>query len=121
MALPGIDILVLVILIILLFVFISLPLYFTARILAEDEGLLVAFGTTILLLISFSACTAVFAWFGLCLVGLVIAIIVNLFIIKLIYDTDWGQAFVMWIITIIMVVVITVVFGLFVDVGISLL
>ncbi|MEE9150940.1 MAG: hypothetical protein V3U20_03805 [Thermoplasmata archaeon] len=105
----GVDILVLVLLIILLLIFIALPLYFTARILDEDEGLLVALGTTILLLISFSACITVLGWVGLCLVGLIVAIAVNLLIIKLIYDTDWGKAFIMWIVAIIMSVIITVI------------
>ena len=33
----------------------------------------------------------------------------NLLIIKLIYEVEWGQAFVMWIVTIIMAIVITVI------------
>lgn len=109
MAYWGLDILVLVLLIILLLVFIALPLYFTARILDEDKGLLVALGTTILLLISFSICTSVFTWLGFCLIGFVIAVVVNLLIIKVIYEVEWGQAFVMWIVTIIMAIVITVI------------
>jgi len=118
MALWDLDIVVLIILIILLFVFISLPLYFTTIVLDEDEGLLTAFGTTILLLISFSVCTSFFAWLGIGIVGLIIAIVVNLLIIKIIYDTFWDKAFIMWIVTIIMVVVITVVFGFLVSVSI---
>jgi hypothetical protein len=74
----------------------------------EDKGLLVAFGTTLLLLITFSLCIGVFLFFGLCIVGFVIAVLVNLLIIKTIYDVDWGQAFVIWIVAIIMAVVITV-------------
>jgi hypothetical protein len=109
MAYWGLDILILALLIILLLIFIALPLYFTARLLDEDKGLLVALGTTILLLITFSICMSVFTWLGFCLIGFVVAIIVNLLIIKVIYETEWGQAFVMWIVTIIMAIVITVV------------
>lgn len=118
MALWDLGIIVLIILIILLFVFISLPLYFTGIVLDEDEGLLTAFGTTILLLISFSVCLSFFSWLGIGIVGLIIAIVVNLLIIKVIYDTFWDKAFIMWIVTIIMVVVITVVFGFLVSVSI---
>ncbi len=99
----GLDIFVLVLLIILLLVFIALPLYLTARFLDEDKGLLIAFGTTILLVITFLGCIALRP----CL-GLLLAIIVNLLIIKVIYGTSWGKALVMWIVTIIMAVVITV-------------
>jgi len=109
MAFWGLEIAVIILLIILLFIFIALPLYVTARMLDEDKGLLVALGTTILLLISFSVCTSVFTYLGFCLIGLVIAVLVNLLIIKMIYDTEWGKAFVMWIVAIIMAVVITVI------------
>ena len=119
MAFWGLEIVGLIVLIILLFIFISLPLYFTARMLDEDEGLLTSFGTTILLLITFSACVSFFAWLGICIVGLIIAIVVNLLIIKVIYDTFWDKALVMWIITIIMAVVISVIFMFLV--GISIL
>jgi hypothetical protein len=84
-------------------VFIALPLYLTARFLDEDKGLLAALGTTILLIITFLVCTALVP----CL-GLVLAVIVNLLLIKVIYDTTWGKALVMWIVAIIMAVVITV-------------
>lgn len=109
MAFWGLEIAVIILLIILLFIFIALPLYVTARMLDEDKGLLVAFGTTILLLISFSICTSVFTYLGFCLIGFAIAVIVNLLIIKLVYDVEWGEAFIMWIVTIIMAVVITVI------------
>ncbi len=99
----GLDIFVLVLLIILLLIFVALPLYLTARFLDEDKGLLASLGTTILLIITFLICTALDA----CL-GLVLAVIVNLLIIKVIYDTTWGKALVMWIVAIIMAVVITV-------------
>jgi hypothetical protein len=118
MAYWGLDILVLALLIILLLIFIALPLYFTARLLDEDKGLLVALGTTILLVITFSICTSVFTWLGFCLIGFIIAVIVNLLIIKVIYDTEWGQAFVMWIVTIIMAIVITVVVFVIADLSI---
>lgn len=114
MAFMGLEILGLVVLIILLFVFIALPLYLTARFLDEDEGLLKALGTTLLLIISFSALVY---FIPVCL-GVIIAIIVNLLIIKLVYETTWGKALVMWIVTIVMFIVITVVVvGLLVGVG----
>jgi len=115
MAFWGLEIVGLIVLIILLFIFISLPLYLTARFLDEDEGLLTAFGATILLLITFSACISVFTWLGICIVGLIIAIVVNLLIIKVIYDTFWDKACVMWVITIIMAIVITVIFAFLVS------
>lgn len=118
MALWDMGIIMLIILIILLFVFISLPLYFTTIVLDEDEGLLTAFGTTILLLISFSVCLSFFSWLGIGIVGFLIAIGVNLLIIKVIYDTFWDKAFIMWIVTIIMIVVITIIFGFLVSVSI---
>lgn len=118
MAYWGLEIVGLIVLIILLFIFISLPLYLTARFLDEDEGLLTAFGTTILLLITFSACVSVFAWLGICIVGLIIAIVVNLLIIKVIYDTFWDKALLMWVITIIMALVISVIFLFLVGISI---
>ena len=119
MAYWGLEIAVIILLIILLLIFIALPLFFTAKLLDEDEGLLKALGTTILLLITFSACIAGFTYLGLCIIGGIVAIIVNLLIIKVVYETDWGKAFVMWIVAIIMAIVITfVVVGLLVGVGV---
>ncbi|UCE73785.1 MAG: hypothetical protein JSV56_12280 [Methanomassiliicoccales archaeon] len=102
-AICGIAILIIVLLIILLLIFIALPLYLTARFLDEDEGLPKALGTTILLIISFAILSSL-GW-----IGFIIAIIVNLFIIKAVYETSWGKALVMWIVTIIMAVVIAVI------------
>lgn len=116
MALWGLGILVIILLFILLCVFIALPLYVTARILDEDKGLLRAFGTTNLLVITFLGCLLLIPW---PIIGLIIAVIVNLLIIKVLYDTDWGTALVMWIIAIIMAIVITVIVALLV--GLSIL
>lgn len=110
----ALGIVVLILLIILLLIFIALPLYITARLLDEDEGLGKALGVTILLIISFVICLVVIPW---SLVGLIVAIIVNLFIIKAVYETDWGKAFVMWIVTIIMALLIFVVIPLLVGLG----
>ena len=116
MTLWDLGVFVLIILIILLLIFIALPLYLTARVLDEDKGLLTALGTTILLIIAFFGCLLLIPW---PLLGLIIAIIVNLLFIKVIYDTTWGKAFVMWIIAIIMAVVITVIVSVLA--GLSLL
>jgi hypothetical protein len=51
------------------------------------------------------------------LVGLIVAIIINLFIIKATYETDWGKAFVMWIVTIIMALLIFVLIPILLGVG----
>lgn len=121
MELWGLEIAIIILVIILLLVFIALPLYFTAKLLEEDEGFLKALGTTILLIITFSVCISAFTYLGLCIIGLIIAIIVNLLIIKVVYETDWGEAFVMWIVTIVMSFIITfVVVGLLVGVGVLL-
>ena len=109
----GIGIAVFILVIILLVIFIGLPLYLTARLLDEDEGLLKAFGTTILLVLAF----VLTSWLGI--IGLIIAIAVNLLIIKTVYETFWGKALAMWIVTIIMAVVIIVVVGLVI--GLSIL
>ena len=109
MSLLALGLTVLILLIILLFIFIALPLYLTARLLDEDKGLLTALGTTILLIITFIGCTAL----APCL-GLLLAIFLNLLIIKGMYGTSWGKAFVMWIITIIVAVLITVLVVFFV-------
>ena len=99
----GVGIAIFVLVVLLLIVFVALPLYLTARLLDEDEGLLKAFGTTFLLILAF----ILTSWLGL--IGLILAIAVNLLIIKSVYETTWGKAFVMWIVTIIMAVVIVVI------------
>ncbi|UCE37273.1 MAG: hypothetical protein JSW00_17650 [Thermoplasmata archaeon] len=116
MTLLALEITILILLIILLLIFIALPLYITARILDEDEGLLKALGTTILLIITFFGCLILIP---IPIVGLIVAIIVNLLVIKVVYETDWGKAFVMWIVAIVMVFVI--VFIVAVLVGLSIL
>lgn len=108
MDISTIDIAVILLVIILMLIFIALPLYLTARILDEDEGFLKALLTTILLIISFSICVY---FLPICL-GFLIAIIVNLLIIKSVYETSWGKALVMWIVTIVMAVVIIIVITL---------
>ena len=108
MDISTIDIAVLLLVIILMLIFIALPLYITARILDEDEGFPKALLTTILLLVSFSVCVY---FLPICL-GFLIAIIVNLLIIKAVYETSWGKALVMWIVSIVMAVVIIIVVAL---------
>lgn len=96
----GIGILLFLLIVILLVVFIALPLYLTARLLDEDEGILKAFGTSILLVLAFVLTS------GFGLIGFFIAVVVNLLIIKTVYETFWDRAIAMWIITIIIAIVI---------------
>lgn len=105
MDISTIGIAVIILLIVLLLIFIALPLYLTARILDEDEGFPKALLTTILLIVTFS----LFVYFLPVCLGFLIAILVNLFIIKSVYETSWGKALVMWIVTLIVAIVITVV------------
>jgi len=104
----GLDLLALVIVIVLLLIFISLPLKITAGMLDEDPSLSKALIATILLIISFFGVLALIPG---CF-GLMLAIFVNLLFIKVIYDTDWGKSFAMWLVAIIMAVVILVIMGL---------
>lgn len=113
---PIEDIIIWIVVIICLLIFIALPLYLTAKLIDEDKGLLKALGTTIILVITFLACLTLIK---IDYVNLIIAIFVNLIIIKVFYDTDWSRALVMWIVTIIMAVVIIIVVGLIF--GLSLL
>ena len=112
MALLGLGIVVYIVLIILLLIFIALPLNLAARMLNEDDELIKALGTTILLIIILLGCLELLPG---PLVGLLVAFILHLALIKLIYDTTWGTAVVMWIVAIVMAIVIsiiiTVVFG----------
>jgi hypothetical protein len=96
----GIGVLLFILIIVLLIVFIALPLYLTAKILDEDEGILKAFGTSVLLVMAFVLTS------GFGLIGFFIAVVVNLFIIKQVYETFWDRAVAMWIITIIIAIVI---------------
>lgn len=110
------EIIIWILLVILLLIFIALPLYLTAKLVDEDEGLLKALATTIILVITFLGCLWIIPipW-----LNLIIAIFINLLVIKVFYDTDWSRALVMWIVTIIMAVVILIVVG--VIFGLSLL
>jgi hypothetical protein len=108
MDLNTIDIAVILLIIVLMLIFIALPLYLTARVLDEDEGFVKALLTTILLIVSFSVCVY---FLNICL-GFLIAVLVNLFIIKSVYETSWGKALVMWIVTIVMAIVIMIVIAL---------
>jgi hypothetical protein len=99
----GIGVLLFILIIALLIIFIALPLYLTAKILDEDEGILKAFGTSILLVMAFVLTS------GFGLIGFFIAVVVNLFIIKQVYETFWDRAVAMWIITIIIAIVIVTV------------
>jgi hypothetical protein len=96
----GIGILLFLLIVVLLIVFIALPLYLTARLLDEDEGILKAFGASILCVLAFVLTS------GFGLIGFFIAVVVNLFIIKQVYETFWDRAVAMWIITIIIAIVI---------------
>ena len=91
----------LLLLIVFMIIFIALPLWITTRLMDEDEGILRAFGTTVLLVITFMVCLI---FIPINILDLLVAIVVNLFIIKAVYDTDWGKAFIMWVITIIVTV-----------------
>jgi hypothetical protein len=103
LAICGIGIIIFIVLIIILIICVALPLYLTARLLDEDEGILKAFGTTFLLILSF----ILLSFLGL--IGLILAIFANLLIIKWVYETSWGKSLAMWIVTIIMAIVITVI------------
>jgi hypothetical protein len=111
----GIAIIIFIILIIILLICIALPLYFTARLLDEDEGLPKALGTTFLLILAFVLLSP------LGLIGLIIAIIVNLLILKWVYETSWGKSLAMLIVTIIMAVVITIVVLVIAGIGIAVI
>ena len=111
----ALGIVVLVLLIILLLIFVALPLYVTARVLDEDRGILAALGTTILLIITFIGCLILVPF---PIIGLLVAILVNLLIIKVIYDTTWGKAFVMWIVAIIMAIIIIILVAMIADLSI---
>jgi hypothetical protein len=100
MEICGIGILLFILIILLLIVFIALPLYLTAKILDEDEGILKAFGTSFLCVMAFVLTS------GFGLIGFFVAVVVNLFIIKQVYETFWDRAVAMWIITIIIAIVI---------------
>ena len=102
-AIIALGIVVLVLLIILLLIFVALPLYITGRFLDVDKGILTALGTTILLIITFIGCLILVPF---PIIGLLVAIFVNLLLIKVIYDISWGEAFVMWIVAIIMAIII---------------
>jgi len=102
-------IVMLILIFILLLIFISLPLFLTARWLDEDKGFPRALGTTILLIASFMLCLMFIP--PTYLINLIIAIIINLVIIKYVYDTEWGKAFAMWIVTIVVAVLILILIG----------
>ena len=103
-------------LIMLLLMFIGLPLYLTARFLDEDEGMGPAIGTTILMVLTYVG----ILWFiPFPPFNLLLAIIINLLLIKGTYDTSWGKALAMWVITIIMAVVILILMAILF--GLSLL
>lgn len=108
------GILVLILIIILLLIFISLPLYLTARWLDEEEGFLRAVGTTILLIMSFLFCLFLIPY---PIVDLIIAIIINLVIIKYAYNTEWGKAFAMWIITVLVAVIMLLILEFVLNLG----
>ncbi len=108
------TIVIYIILLILLLIFIALPLNLTARLFDEEESLLKALGTTILLIITFFVCLI---FIQVQILNFLIAIFLNLLIIKVTYDTSWGKALVMWIVTIIIAVVILVVVGLLTGYG----
>lgn len=97
------SILWLILVIVILLILVSLPLYLTARWLDEDKGFLRALGTTVLLILSF---VLFLALIPIPILNLVIAIIINLLIIKYSYDTEWGKAFAMWIVAIVVAVLI---------------
>lgn len=104
----------LVVIIILLLIFISLPLFLTARWLDEEEGFGRAMGTTILLVASFVLCLVFIPW-GI--VALVVAVVINLVIVKYSYDTDWGKAFALWIVTIVVAVILLLIVEIIIGVG----
>jgi hypothetical protein len=96
-------------------IFIALPLNLTARLLDEDDSWFTALGTTLLLIVTFFGCMYIIPW-GI--INLIVAIFVNLLIIKVIYDIFWDEAFVMWIVAIIMFfVILFVIVGIFMGIG----
>ena len=100
------DIVILAVAIVLLLIFITLPLNLAARMLYEDDELSKAFGTTVLLVIIYIGCLAVIPS---PLLGILIAFIISLVLIKEIYDTTWSSAVLMWLVAIIMAIVITII------------
>ena len=101
------DIVILAVAIILLLIFITLPLNLAARMLYEDDELSKAFGTTVLLVITYIGCLALFS--SSPLIGILIAFIISMVLIKEIYDTTWSSAVLMWLVAIIMAIVITII------------
>lgn len=108
-----VEIGLLILVIILLIVFITLPLNLAARMLYEDDELIKAFGTTVLMVLTYVGCIYIIQWD---LVAILIAFLISLVLIKEIYDTTWASAVVMWIVAIIMAIVITVIAAIFIGV-----
>ncbi|UCD92631.1 MAG: hypothetical protein JSV43_01530 [Methanobacteriota archaeon] len=112
------SILWLILVIVILLIVVSLPLYITARWLDEDRGFLRALGTTLLLIISFVLFLLIIPY---AIINLIIAIIINLLIIKYAYDTDWGKAFAMWIVAIVVAVLILILIEFLLGLGLLVL
>lgn len=108
-----VDIGLLILVIVLLLVFITLPLNLAARMLYEDDEWIKAFGTTVLIVLTYVGCIYIIPWDT---VAILIAFLISLVLIKEIYDTTWGSAVVMWIVAIIMAIVITVIAAIFLGV-----
>lgn len=101
--------------IVLLLIFITLPLNLAARMLYEDDELIKAFGTTILIVITYVGCLYTISDWPL--VAILVAFLISLVLIKEIYDTTWSSAVLMWIVAIIMAIVITVLVDIFLHVA----
>ncbi len=108
------SVLWLMLVIVILLIVISLPLYLTARWLDEDKGFIWAFVTTILLIVSF---VVFLALIPVPVLDLIMAVIVNLAIIKVSYDTYWGKTLIMWIMTVVIAVVMLIIIEFILGLG----
>ena len=106
-----------VLLVIFWLVFISMPLNIAARILDEDHSLIRAVWTTLMLVCTFVIITA-FVPYPV-LLSLFLAILVHLIILKGLYETDWTEAFLMWVLTFLIALAIFVFLSVLFDIDIT--
>jgi len=94
--------LIILIVLVLAAIFHAISLWLAAKVVGEDKGFKVAFATSIAGMIVGGLCMLI----PIPILNLLIAIVAQLFIIKAFYDTSWGNAAFMWIISVIIQVVV---------------
>jgi len=80
----------------------AIALWLAAKMVEEDKGFKHAFATSIVTIIVGTLCMFI----PIPILNLLIAIIAELLIIKVFYDTSWGKAIFIWIISVIVLLVI---------------